>query len=278
MYTKEGYSRVTITRWEGRPVGNGLDWDWFIKKYEALSRIDLKAYKRPQMERRINSFMRSAGTPDYKSFVDLLSSDKAMYRRFLEHITINVSEFFRNTSNWDVLEKEVIPLLLKDRSNLKVWSAGCSTGEEPYSLAIMFKERGFPLSGKILATDLDNEVLEKAGVGIYGNKAIQGLSPGRLKRFFDSQDDYYQVKDELKKMISFQQHDLLRDIFPREFDLILCRNVVIYFTEESKAKLYQRFVDSLKLGGVLFIGSTEQIFQARELNLKPVATFFYQKQ
>jgi len=258
-------------------VENVLDWEWFIKKFEALSKIDLKAYKRPQMERRINSFMRSVNAPDYKSFVDLLNSDKTIYRRFLDHITINVSEFFRNANHWEVLEKEIIPLLLKDRSNLKVWSAGCSTGEEPYSLAIMFKEKGFPLSGRILATDLDNEVLEKAGLGLYSNKAVQGLSPEQLKKYFENQGSYYQAKDELKKMISFQKHDLLRDLFPRDFDLILCRNVVIYFTEESKFKLYQRFANSLKVGGVLFIGSTEQIFQARELNMKSIATFFYQK-
>ncbi len=259
-------------------MGNALDWDWFIKRFETLSRIDLQAYKRPQMERRINSFMRSVDAPDYKNFVDLLTSDKEIYRRFLDHITINVSEFFRNANHWEVLEKEVIPALLKERNTLKVWSAGCSTGEEPYSLAIMFRERGFPLSGRILATDLDQEVLEKAGMGLYSDKAIQGLSPGRLKRFFQTQEGYYQARDELKKMISFQRHDLLRDIFPRDFDLILCRNVVIYFTEETKASLYQRFVDALRPGGVLFIGSTEQIFQARELNLIPAATFFYKKQ
>ncbi|MDD2510416.1 MAG: protein-glutamate O-methyltransferase CheR [Syntrophomonas sp.] len=256
---------------------NILDWDWFIKKFEVLSKIDLKAYKRPQMERRINSFMRSVSVSDYKSFVDLLNNDKIVYRRFLDHITINVSEFFRNANHWEVLEKEIIPMLLKERNSLKVWSAGCSTGEEPYSLAILFQENGYPLSGSILATDLDDEVLEKAGAGLYSNKAVQGLSPEQLKKYFESQGSYYRAKDELKKIIRFQKHDLLKDPFPRDYDLILCRNVVIYFTEPSKFRLYERFATALRIGGVIFIGSTEQIFQARELNFKSIATFFYQK-
>ncbi len=254
------------------------NWEWFIKNFELLSHIDLTAYKRPQMERRINSFMRSASVPDYKEFISLLKTDANLYRKFLDHITINVSEFFRNANHWEILEKQVIPGLLKNRSGLKIWSAGCSTGEEPYSLAMMLKENRVNLTDKILATDLDQEVLAKAAQGIYTAKAAQGIPPAYLARYFTAQGENYQAKDELKNMIKFQRHDLLKDNFNKDFDLILCRNVVIYFTEETKSKLYRRFADAMRPGGVLFIGSTEQIFQARELGLKSVATFFYQKE
>jgi len=252
-------------------------WEWFISKFESLSRIDLTAYKRPQMERRINSFMRSAGANDYKSFLDLIRNDAPLYQKFLEHITINVSEFFRNANHWDILQNQVLPLLLKDRKSLRVWSAGCSTGEEPYSLAMMFSDRRIPLSDKILATDIDQNALNKAMQGIYTSKAVQGIPPAYISRYFDYQDDKYQIKKEIRDMVHFKRHDLLRDPFARNFDLILCRNVVIYFTEETKNKLYQRFAEALATGGVLFIGSTEQIFQARELGLKTISTFFYQK-
>lgn len=255
-----------------------FDWEWFINSFEKLSKIDLKAYKRPQMERRINSFMRSANANNYKDFIDILNKDQQIYRKFLEHITINVSEFFRNLNHWEVMEKEVIPLLLQDKRSLKIWSAGCSTGEEPYSLAMMIKENRWNLRDKIYATDIDKEVLSKATRGIYSERAMEGVSKDIRNKFFTSVDEGYEINDEIKKMVNFQQHNLLRDPFPKDFDLILCRNVVIYFTEDTKEKLYRNFTDSLRKNGVLFIGSTEQIFQAKELGLKSIATFFYQKE
>ncbi|MGI6435201.1 MAG: CheR family methyltransferase [Syntrophomonadaceae bacterium] len=256
---------------------NGKGWEWFIKRFEVLSKIDLTAYKRPQMERRINSFMRSAGCSDYGSFIEQLQTDRDLFQKFLEHITINVSEFFRNTNHWQVLEDTIIPILLRQRSTLKIWSAGCSTGEEPYSLAIMTREKGYDLSDRILASDLDTEVLNRAQQGIYAQRVLQGVPGLTLNKYFVRNGSSFMVKPEIKNLVRFKQHDLLRDPFPRDYDLILCRNVVIYFTEETKQNLYRRFTDSLRPGGVLFIGSTEQIFNNRELGLNTVSTFFYQK-
>jgi len=253
------------------------DWEWFVRQFEILSKIDLHAYKRPQMERRINSFMRTVNVSDYKNFIKIMTDDKTIYRKFLDHITINVSEFYRNPNHWEIMERDIVPLLLKNRNSLKLWSAGCSTGEEPYSLAIMCKEKRFNLAERILATDIDNEVLEKAGNGLYAAKALQGLPGGATERYFVQEGEFYRVKDELKTSIKFERQDLLKDTFGRGFDIILCRNVVIYFTEETKQKLYRKFADALSPGGVLFIGSTEQIFQARELGLQSLSTFFYQK-
>ncbi len=253
-------------------------WEWFINKFEILSKVDLTAYKRPQMERRINSFMRTVNSPNYKEFIDLLGKEQPVYRKFLEHITINVSEFFRNLNHWEVLEKEIVPQLLQEKKSLKIWSAGCSTGEEPYSLAMMIKENRWNISDRIYASDLDKDVLNKAAKGFYADRAMEGVSSQIRNKYFEQVKDGYQVKDEIKKMVNFQQHNLLRDSFPKDFDLILCRNVVIYFTEETKEELYKKFTDSLRKKGVLFIGSTEQIFKARELGLKSIATFFYQKE
>ncbi|HZK43666.1 MAG TPA: protein-glutamate O-methyltransferase CheR [Syntrophomonadaceae bacterium] len=254
-----------------------LGWEWFISKFEALSKIDLTAYKRPQMERRINSFMRSVNSENYKEFISLLNKDQQIYKRFLEHITINVSEFFRNINHWQVMEKEIIPLLMQERKSLKIWSAGCSTGEEPYSLAMMLKENRWKIHDCIYATDIDKDVLIKASQGIYTERAMEGVTAQIKSKYFNNLDEGYEVKDEIKKMVNFQQHNLLRDVFPKNFDLIVCRNVVIYFTEGTKEGLYRKFADSLRKDGILFIGSTEQIFQAKELGLKSVATFFYQK-
>lgn len=252
-------------------------WEWFMTRFGVMSNINLSAYKRPQMERRINSFMRNANVADYQAFINLLSNDKDLFRRFIEHLTINVSEFFRNSQHWEILENSIIPLLYKNTSRLKIWSAGCSTGEEPYSLAMLFKEKFDSRIEPILATDLDRVVLEKAVTGLYNVKALQEVPDKYLKKYFHKNGDFYNINSDVKRLVSFKQHDLLKDPFPTGCDLILCRNVVIYFTEETKQKLYQRFSKALKKGGILFIGSTEQIFRPAELGFQSVSTFFYQK-
>ncbi|MGE5406036.1 MAG: CheR family methyltransferase [Candidatus Saccharibacteria bacterium] len=192
-------------------------------------------------------------------------------------MTINVSEFFRNKNHWDVLQEKIIPEMLKDRQRIKIWSAGCSTGEEPYSLAIMMKENFYNRFEPIWATDIDLEVLQKAQMGLYNSKSVAATPPQLVKKYFHEEGNFIRIKDDIKSLVKFQRHDLLKDAFPTDFDLILCRNVVIYFTEETKDKLYRKFVGALRQNGVMFIGSTEQIFQGRELGLKSVATFFYQK-
>ncbi len=252
-------------------------WEWFVRKFQEKSGINLHAYKRPQMERRIGSFMRSVNAPNYASFVRLLDSEPGIYRKFLDHITINVSEFFRNWNHWEILKNDIIPKLLQKRPQVRAWSAGCSTGEEPYSLAILFQEYFPQRFEKILATDIDQDALEKAKIGIYSAKALQGVASFLVKKYFDEKDGNFRIKDEIKACVRFERHDLLKDRYPSNLDLILCRNVVIYFTEDAKEKLYRKFVDSLRPGGVLFIGSTEQIFKAREIGLRSVATFFYEK-
>lgn len=254
------------------------NWEWFIAQFEKLSKIDLTAYKRPQMERRINSFMRSVNVPDYKSFVEVLQKDHLIYRKFVDHLTINVSEFFRNANHWEVLEKEIIPLLFQSRNKLKLWSAGSSTGEEPYSLAMLFKDKFGGRIDKILASDIDKEVLEKASIALYNEKSIHTLPEAYRKKYAKNEGNYFRISDDIKAMVNFQQQNLLKDDYPKDIDLILCRNVVIYFTEETKQKLYKKFAEALRPQGILFIGSTEQIFQAKELGLKSIATFFYQKQ
>ncbi|MDD4802394.1 MAG: hypothetical protein PHF24_05565 [Syntrophomonas sp.] len=160
------------------------DWEWFVKNFESISKINLSAYKRPQMERRINSFLRLVNAGDYYNFIALLRDDKAIYNRFIEHLTINVSEFFRNPTQWEVLEREIIPILLNSRSPLKAWSAGCSTGEEVYSLAMLLREKFNGKADTILATDIDSEVREKAAAGMYNLKAVQSLPENYKNKYF----------------------------------------------------------------------------------------------
>ncbi|MDD2422454.1 MAG: protein-glutamate O-methyltransferase CheR [Heliobacteriaceae bacterium] len=254
------------------------DYDVFVKRVHIKSGLDLTNYKRPQMERRIRTLMRSQGVNDLTAYFQLLERDANQYRKFIDHITINVSEFLRNPGQWEVLSQKILPLLLKTNQRLKIWSAGCSTGEEPYSLVITLLESRCDLGNQVLATDLDREVLRKAQIGLYAAKSLANFPAPLIKKYFEDQGGgYYRVKEMVKRHVKFQSHNLLKDRFETGFDLILCRNVVIYFTEETKTLLYQRFCQALCKGGILFTGSTEQIFQARELGLNSAATFFYQK-
>jgi chemotaxis protein methyltransferase CheR len=240
--------------------------------------LDLTGYKRKQMERRIKSLMSILGfSNDYGKFVEEMLKDEQIYYRFLKHITINVSEFFRNPSQWKILREKILPKLLFNEKRLYIWSAGCSTGEEVYSLAMVLTEF-FPRQRySIWATDCDNIVLQKAKEGVYSSKSVKTVPDKYLEKYFIVNNNRYYIKDELKKNVTFGNHDILKDKFPKQMDFIVCRNVVIYFKEEIKDQLYFKFYDALRPGGILFTGSTEQIIQAKEMGFETVAAFFYRR-
>lgn len=243
-----------------------------------LTRIDLNAYKERQMKRRIDSLIAKNHCNTYKDYIALLKKDKVLFDEFVNYLTINVSEFYRNPDQWKILEKEILPELLKKTSMLRIWSAACSTGDEPYSLAMLLS-KFMPLSRiKIIATDIDLQVLDKARMGLYNVKSLKGLPEEFLKKYFTKVNDQsYQINDEIKKCVDFKQHNLLKDIYPTMCDLIVCRNVLIYFTDEAKNEIYKKFNASLKQNGCLFVGSTEQIIQPDKLGYQTTRPFFYQK-
>lgn len=252
-------------------------YETFLQDLRRRKSLDLTGYKRPQMERRINSLMRGLKIEDYNQYLDLLQKDIKHWRKFIDTLTINVSEFYRNPPQWQVLETKIIPELMQKSHSLKIWSAGCSTGEEPYTLTMVLMQNFPNLNFTITASDIDDEVLNKAKAGVYNEKAVVSLPNYYQVKYFHKQETTYTVNDEVKKKVKFFKQNLLKDVFDHNYDLILCRNVVIYFTEESKAYLYRRFFEALKPGGVLFTGSTEQIFQARDIGYTLVSSFFYKK-
>ncbi|MBO8170707.1 MAG: protein-glutamate O-methyltransferase CheR [Bacillaceae bacterium] len=249
----------------------------FIQNIKNKTGIDLSLYKEGQMKRRLTSFRIKKGFADFDSFFKALSDDPKLMEEFLDRMTINVSEFFRNPGRWEVLENKIIPDMLKEKRSLNVWSAACSTGEEPYTIAILLNRFLSFQHFRILATDIDEAVLRRAGEGIYEKRSLKNVSPDRLNRYFDQVNNQYQVKPDVKKSITFKRHNLLADPFQKDFDLIVCRNVIIYFTDDAKHKLYQKFSQSLRPGGILFVGSTEQIFHPHQYGFEPYDTFFYRK-
>lgn len=254
------------------------DYEYFKKAILELTKVDLNAYKEKQMKRRIDTLIGKHGIVGYDKYIHALKTDKAKFDEFVNYITINVSEFYRNPDQWVLLDKEIIPELIgKFGKNLKIWSAACSTGDEPYSL-VMALSRHIPLNQiKIYATDLDKQVIQKAKIGLYNEKSIASVPDDLKKKYFTQVGPSYQISDEIKKRVEFKEHNLLRDTYPTDYHLIVCRNVLIYFTEEAKDEVFRKFQKSLANGGVLFIGSTEQIINHRDVGFERKNSFYYEK-
>ncbi len=255
-----------------------MDYEQFKAKVYKLTSIDLNAYKERQMKRRIESLIAKNGFSGFEDYMRELQKKDKIFEEFVNYLTINVSEFYRNPEQWKVLEKEVVPYLREaSPSSLKVWSAACSTGDEPYSLVMMLSAF-FPLNKiHIIATDIDKQVIEKAKVGLYSEKSIAGVPDEYKKKYFQKIGNSYKINDDIKNCVEFREHNLLKDPYPKNMDLIVCRNVMIYFTEEAKEEIYKRFHQALRPGGVLFVGSTEQMIQYRQLNFTSMKSFFYKK-
>lgn len=254
------------------------DYEKLKKDVYALTKIDLNCYKEKQMRRRIDTLITKNKIISYDDYVKLIKSNPEKFEEFVNFLTINVSEFYRNPEQWEVLDKDVFPRLVqKFGKSLKVWSAACSTGDEPYSL-VMALSRHVPLSNiKIIATDIDKQVLDKARMGLYNAKSISSVPEDFKKKYFTQVGGSYQISDEIKKCVEFKEHNLLKDPYPTGCHLIVCRNVVIYFTEEAKDEIYRKFNQSLVKEGVLFIGSTEQITNYKDLNYIRNKSFFFEK-
>ena len=250
----------------------------FKKQILLLTNIDLSLYKEKQMRRRIDSLVVKHRLDNYPAFVKLLREDKAAFEEFINFLTINVSEFYRNPDQWKLLDEEYFPYLIgKFGKNLKVWSAACSTGDEPYSL-VMALSKHVPLSNiRIIASDIDKQVLAQSKAGLYSEKSIKSVPDEFKKKYFKQIGSSYQISDEIKNRVDFREGNLLRDEYPSGCDMIVCRNVVIYFTDEAKLEIYKKFNRSLKSGGLLFIGSTEQIMEYKDLGYKRRSSFFYEK-
>lgn len=257
-----------------------MDYEGFKKEIYELTKIDLNSYKERQMKRRIDSLIAKHKFDGYASYVRAIKSDKELFEDFVNYLTINVSEFYRNPGQWKNLENEIYPYLIKTFGRqLKIWSAACSTGDEPYSLA-MTLSKFLPLNNiKIIATDIDKQVLELAKAGLYSKKSVENLPKEYVDKYMTKVGEKnYKVNDEVKRCVEFKQHNLLKDDYPTNCDMIVCRNVVIYFTDEAKNKIYKNFNNSLKKDGILFVGSTEQIINYRDLNYSSVKSFFYKKE
>lgn len=245
------------------PVAESRDEFTLLCRYiEQTLRIQCSNYKEDYIRRRLLSRMRSTGQATFSGYLSYLRGHPAELEPLRNALTINVTEFFRDAEVYAILRTTILPELFRQKKRILIWSAGCSTGEEPYSLAMILSDMmvgGRDIAPQILATDLDEVVLARAKADIFSEKAVRKLGENQIRRYFTRlPDGNYEARKELKELIRFRPHDLMSGVPPARYvDLITCRNVTIYFTEKQKDDLARMFHAALVPGGYYVMGKTE---------------------
>ncbi|VVB55073.1 Chemotaxis protein methyltransferase [uncultured archaeon] len=223
-------------------------------------------YKQPHLKRRLAVRLRATESKSYRDYAQVLSKNEDEINKLKETLTVNVTELFRNPETFDSVRNNVLPELIKQKGInkvIKVWSAGCSNGEEPYSIAIMLNEflgssaKRYNIS--IQATDIDDDSIAKAEMAIFQPKQLEKIGQERINRFFVKKDNNYQVIDEVKRLVKVKRHDLISGPKFSGFDIIFCRNVTIYFEQKLQEILYMNFYNALNDGGYFVMGKTETL-------------------
>lgn len=242
------------------------DFEYFKHTVYDETGIKLSPLKRALLQSRIMKRLRILGLQNFHSYRDYIEENyEQEISNFINVITTNKTEFMRESRHFDFMLSTALPELERScGTELRIWSAGCSTGEEPYTIAITcreyFKNRDFPRI-KILATDIDTQVLSVGVTGRYKTKLLDIFDEALRRKYFNLEGEFYEVKDVLKEMIYFRRLNLLLEKYPmkKKFKIIFCRNVIIYFDKPTQRKLFERIYDCLDDDGYLFIGHSENL-------------------
>jgi chemotaxis protein methyltransferase CheR len=253
--------------------------------FEALKELfvrekgfDLEAYKERCILRRIYLKVRSRGYKDLGVYYRALSRNPEELEQLFQYLTINVTEFFRNPSAFQYLEKMIFPRVMAEHSlhgTFEVWSAGCSSGEEPYSLAIALlrakRRHRIPTSFHVLATDVDKVILARAKTGIYSRESLKNLAEEDIKEFFREEEKGYSISSEVRECVTFRTGDVLKYNPGAMQSLIVCRNLLIYFARENQEKIISGFSRNLFDGGYLMLGKAETLIGKNRLYFQSVS-------
>jgi two-component system, chemotaxis family, CheB/CheR fusion protein len=238
--------------------------------------FDFTAYKRASLMRRVLVRMQQIGVKGFAAYLDLLQVDPEEFTRLFNTILINVTSFFRDSANWDYLRDQVLPELVGPAgamTPIRVWSAGCASGEEAYSMAMLLAEtigtEAFRQRVKIYATDVDEEALGQARHAVYSQRAVDEVPAPLLERYFDRQDEGYAFNKELRRSVIFGRHDLIQDAPISRVDLLLCRNCLMYFNADAQSRILGRFHFALVPRGILYLGKAETLL-AQSALFEPV--------
>jgi two-component system CheB/CheR fusion protein len=228
--------------------------------------FDFGGYKRPSLMRRVERRMQMAGIEGFDNYVDYLEVHPEEFAQLFNTILINVTAFFRDEPAWDYLKAEVVPQLLKSKGaheQLRVWSAGCASGQEAYTIAMVFAEtmgaEEFRERVKIYGTDADEEALNQARVAAYTPKELDSVDPRLVQRYFEPIAGRQVFRPDLRRAVIFGRHDIVQDAPISRLDLLVCRNTLMYFNAETQARILQRFHFALNAKGHLFLGRAEML-------------------
>jgi chemotaxis protein methyltransferase CheR len=252
-----------------------------LKRKIRLDRgFDCDLYKDKCLRRRLAVRMRARGFESFAAYADFLDQDPAEYDRLIDTLTINVTKFFRNPETWDVVASEVVPRLFSaPEGPVGIWSAGCASGEEPYSISILLHEWAERQGRRedlervsIVGTDIDRRSLEAAEQAEYQELSFGDTSPERMERWFHNGGARWTPRGEIRRHVGFVNRDLIVGEPLRGQRLIVCRNVIIYFERPVQEKLFETFYDSLLPGGFLVLGRVETLLGTVRGLFRPLST------
>jgi len=257
----------------------GGDYEALCERVRLLCGVDLLQYKRGQMERRVRTWVQRRGAASLPVYGDLLRRDPDELDAFLDRVTINVSHLWRHEEQWDALTRDVLPDIARRAGRVRAWSAGSSYGAEAFTLAAVCREAVPNVGASIVGTDLDRRMVARARTGEFSAEDARTAPAALMHRHFEPlEGGAWRASRTLRQMVRFEQGDLLRMPVPRNrYDLVMCRNTVIYFTEEVRDALHRRLVDALAPGGYLVVGTSERVADPRGLHLTSTHHFIYRK-
>jgi chemotaxis protein methyltransferase CheR len=237
-------------------------------KIYAESGIHFSTINRPILESRIKERLRISQIETPQAYFDLICKDGEELAVLLDAVTTNLTKFFRNESHFNALKNNILPELIARKASsynrrIKIWSAGCSTGEEPYSIAIQLMEQIQDVSSweiDIIASDISLKSLMIAKAGVYPKDRLDSVPSKLMEKYFSKEEDKYKISDRIRKLIRFDYHNLKNDNGERDLDLIFCRNVIIYFDRVAQEDVIKKFEVALNADGYLFIGHSESLF------------------
>ena len=245
---------------------NDQDYEKFRKVIYDQCGITFSATNRSILDSRIKDLLRKKNIATPGEYLDIVLKNSEEMKLMLDSVTTNLTRFFRNQPHFDAFTNYVIPAVIEQKKKtgdkmIRIWSAGCSTGEEPYTIAMIMKEicpPGFDF--KVTASDISLKSLMVGQQGFYGDNKVDGIPADYLTKYFTKVEGGYQVKKELQDKIHFDYHNLMNDSGARNLDVVFCRNVLIYFDEPAQLTVINRFWDSMAAQSYLFIGHSESLF------------------
>jgi chemotaxis methyl-accepting protein methylase len=280
---KTSAAEMTMTH---KNILSEKDVDTILTYIRRSKSIDLDSYRRTFVVRRLSGRLESVNAETGSAYMKVLRDDPSEFSRFLEALSINVTEFFRDPEVFELLQKDILPEFIRGKKAagwrmMRVWSAGCASGEEPYSIAMMAREIvGEDPDFEVIvhATDIDDAALKRAQEAAYRSDSLENVDKKILEKYFAPvYNETYLLKEEIKKSVHFQKRNLISDPVLKHMDVVFCRNMMIYLSKKEKDVLINKFSEALNTGGYLVVGKVESVWNSSVFEVVSTTNKIYRK-